>query len=80
MSTNMFALVTPQYVTDLSLSLFQVSLTTRDLVTVSSAGSYRGVERDSAVCVTGPGCAGVHHLPLTAGERFGQRHLPALLL
>ena len=64
----------------LSLSVFQVSLTTRDLVTLSSAGSHRRVERDSAVCATGPGRAGVHHLSLTAGKRFSQCRLPALLL
>lgn len=58
----------------------QVSPTTRDLVTVSSAGSYRRVERDAAVCAAGPGCAGVHHLSPTAGKWFSQRRLPALLL
>lgn len=58
----------------------QVSVAARDVVTVSPAGPYRRVERDSAVCVTGPGCAGVHHLSLTARQRFSQRRLPAMLL
>lgn len=47
---------------------------------MSSAGSYRGVERDPAVCVIGPGCARVHHLSLTAGKWFSQCRVPALLL
>ena len=47
---------------------------------MSSADAYRGVERDPAVCVIGPGCARVHHLSLTAGKRFSQCRVPALLL
>lgn len=50
------------------------------MVTVSAAGAHRGVERDSAVRAAGPGCAGVHHLSPAAGERFGERRLPAVLL
>ncbi|XP_035504039.1 transmembrane 4 L6 family member 18 isoform X2 [Scophthalmus maximus] len=57
-----------------------VSAAAGDLVPVCSAASHRRVERDSAVRPAGFGCAGVHPLPLTAGERFGQRRLPALLL
>lgn len=58
----------------------QVSRTTRDVVAVSSASQCGGVERDSAVCTDGFGCAGVHHLSHAAGERFSQRCLSALLL
>lgn len=58
----------------------QVSVAARDVVTVPAAASYRGVERHSAVCATGPGCAGVHHLPPTAGEWFSERRVPTLLL
>lgn len=60
--------------------MFQVSVAARDVVTVSPAGPHRRVERDSAVCFTGFGCAGVYHLSPTAGERFSQRHLPTMLL
>lgn len=62
------------------LVVSQVSVAARDLVPVPSAPEYCGVERHSAVRVVGPRCAGVHHLSVTAGERFSQRHLPALLL
>ncbi|KAL7397508.1 hypothetical protein ABVT39_023279 [Epinephelus coioides] len=61
-------------------SSLMVSLRTREVVTVSSASSHRRVECDSAVRVTGPFCAGVHHLSLTAGKRFSQCRLSALLL
>jgi len=47
---------------------------------VSAAGPHRGVERDPAVCVTGPGRARVHRLPPAAGQRFSERRVPALLL
>lgn len=60
--------------------VFQISVAARDVVTVSPAGPYRGVERDSAVSVTGFGCAGVYHLSPTAGEWFSQCHLQTMLL
>lgn len=45
-----------------------------------AASEHRGVERDSSVCVTGPGCFGVHHLSVSARERSGERYLSTLLL
>lgn len=58
----------------------QVSLTTGDMVAVSSASQCGGVERDSAVRADGFGCVGVHHLSHAAGERLSQRCLSAFLL
>lgn len=60
--------------------VFQVSVAARDMVTVSPARPHRGVERDSALCFTGFGCAGVSHLSPTAGERFSQCRVPTMLL
>lgn len=60
--------------------VFQLSAAARVLVQVPPTRSYSRVEHNSAVCVTGSGCAGVCHLSLTVGQRPSQRHLSTLLL
>lgn len=66
--------------TVLLLCTLQVSPAARDVVAVYAAHAHRGVERDSAVRAAGPGRAGVRHLPAAAGQRPGQRRVPAVLL
>lgn len=64
----------------LLLCALQLSPAARDVVTVSPACAHSGVGRDSAVRAAGPGRAGVRHLPAAAGQRPGQRRVPAVLL